>query len=268
MASERISRFFGEGFEAQDDVPKQTRMPGPPLLLVDRITGIDAPQGEIGAGSIWSETKVSGDRWYMHQGRMASGVLVETGQADLLLISWMGVDKFNEGRRVYRLLGCEITFHDALPKAGEILSHDIHIDRHVSAGATRLFFFHSTCRVNGDKRLSIINGQAGFFTEEELNGSRGLFLPPTPPAPPNVRHVLPGGHQRSDELLKRADRGFCGRACQSLFRPGIRDGGSPRQHAAPAVKHVATYASCVGFRQRRRFLETRLSARLHGRDAR
>ncbi|WP_394819556.1 hypothetical protein [Sorlinia euscelidii] len=177
LATGRISEFFGESFKAQDDVPKQTRMPGPPLLLVDRITGIDAPQGEIGAGSIWSETDVSGDGWYMHHGRMASGVLVETGQADLLLISWMGVDKFNEGQRVYRLLGCEITFHDALPKAGEILSHDIHIDRHVSAGSTRLFFFHSTCRVDGEKRLSITNGQAGFFTEEELNGSRGLFLP-------------------------------------------------------------------------------------------
>lgn len=184
LASGRVSEFFGECFLAQDEFPKQTRMPGPPLLLVDRITGIDAPQGEIGAGSIWSETEVSGDAWYMHNGRMASGVLVESGQADLLLISWMGVDRFNEGQRVYRLLGCEITFHAALPKAGEILSHDIHIDRHVSTGSTRLFFFHSTCRVGGEKRLSITNGQAGFFTEEELNGSRGLFLPLEPPVPP------------------------------------------------------------------------------------
>ncbi|WP_418115282.1 beta-ketoacyl synthase N-terminal-like domain-containing protein [Sorlinia euscelidii] len=256
LATGRISEFFGESFKAQDDVPKQTRMPGPPLLLVDRITGIDAPQGEIGAGSIWSETDVSGDGWYMHHGRMASGVLVETGQADLLLISWMGVDKFNEGQRVYRLLGCEITFHDALPKAGEILSHDIHIDRHVSAGSTRLFFFHSTCRVDGEKRLSITNGQAGFFTEEELNGSRGLFLPPTPPAPPKGHHVLPevisAQTRFSDDQIEAFAAGHVSRCFGPAFEAADRHVNTPRlpSNALRFLQRVSAFDVKGGFWQR------------------
>jgi 3-hydroxymyristoyl/3-hydroxydecanoyl-(acyl carrier protein) dehydratase/1-acyl-sn-glycerol-3-phosphate acyltransferase len=101
--------------------------------------------------------------------------MIESGQADLLLISWLGNDRLNQGERVYRLLGCELTYHGELPKPGETLTYEIHVDGHAQQGAVRLFFFHYDCRVNGELRLTVRHGQAGFFTDEELANSGGIL---------------------------------------------------------------------------------------------
>lgn len=68
-------------------------MPEPPLLLADRVTGIDAVPGSMGKGTLWTETDVLADSWYLDdEGRMPAGIMIESGQADLLLISWLGID--------------------------------------------------------------------------------------------------------------------------------------------------------------------------------
>ena len=109
---------------------------------------------------------------------MPGGIFIESGQADLMLISWMGADFHNKGERVYRLLGCTLTFGGDLPKPGETLQYDIHVDGHAKHDAVRLFFFHYDCRIDGDVRLSVRDGQAGFFTDEELADSDGILWTP------------------------------------------------------------------------------------------
>ncbi len=106
---------------------------------------------------------------------MPTGIVIESGQADLLLISWLGIDALNKGERVYRLLGCEATYHGELPKPGDTLVYEIHIDGHAEQGDVRLFFFHYDCRINGELRISVRNGQAGFFTYQELANSGGVL---------------------------------------------------------------------------------------------
>jgi 3-hydroxymyristoyl/3-hydroxydecanoyl-(acyl carrier protein) dehydratase len=179
LASGRISSVFGPAFAAQDGYHRQVRMPEPPLLLADRVTGIDATPGRLGTGTLWTETDVREDSWYLNdEGRMPAGIMIEAGQADLLLISWMGVDSLNRGERVYRLLGCELTYHDTLCRPGDTLVYDIHVDGHANQGDVRLFFFHYDCRVRGELRLTVRGGQAGFFTDEELAGSGGVLWDP------------------------------------------------------------------------------------------
>ncbi len=175
LASGRISTVFGDLFRRQDAYPRQVRLPEPPFLLVDRITGIDAEAGSMGTGTIWTETDVREDSWYLHDGRMPAGLMIEAGQADLTLISWLGVDFLNQGERVYRLLGCDLTYHGRPPAVGETLAYDIHIDGHAKQGDVRLFFFHYDCRIDGARRLSVRGGQAGFFTDQELADSGGLL---------------------------------------------------------------------------------------------
>ena len=51
--------------------------------------------------------------------------MVESGQADLLLISYLGADFLNKSKRVYRLLGCEATFHGELGAVGDTLCYEI-----------------------------------------------------------------------------------------------------------------------------------------------
>lgn len=184
LAVGRISALFGPMFAVQDDDVRQTRMPRPPLLLADRVTGIDATAGAMGTGTIWTETDITADAWYLDAtGRMPAGLLVEAGQADLLLISWLGADLHNRGRRVYRLLGSEVTFHTSLPGPGARLDYEIRIVGHVAHGPVRLFFFEYDCRSDGELVLTVRHGQAGFFSDEELANTGGVLWDPAEQIP-------------------------------------------------------------------------------------
>ena len=178
LASDKLSKVYPKMFEIQDDFPRQVRMPEPPLLLCDRVTGIDAEPGSMTTGTIWTESDVTWDDWYLHEGHMPAGIMIESGQADLLLISWLGADFQNKGERVYRLLGCELTYHGGLPQPGDTLKYDIHVDGHANQGDTRIFFFHYDCRVDGKLRLAVRQGQAGFFSDAELANSGGILWTP------------------------------------------------------------------------------------------
>ncbi|MFJ1896427.1 beta-ketoacyl synthase N-terminal-like domain-containing protein [Streptomyces sp. NPDC088115] len=203
LASREISTLFGPRFAEQDGYAVQTRMPGPPMLFADRVTGLDAVPAALTLpgpvrtdGRIWTETDVLPESWYLDPtGHMPAGLLIEAGQADLLLLSWLGVDLLNRGERAYRLLGCEVTFHGTPPKAGDTLCFEIHVDGHAEAAGVRLAFFHYDCYVDGELRLSVREGQAGFFTPAELAGSGGVRWNPAehkpgdglPLDPPAVR---------------------------------------------------------------------------------
>ena len=201
LAAGRISDLFGPMFAVQDADVRQTRMPGPPLLLADRVVGIDAAQGSLGQGVIWTETDVQADAWYLDPaGRMPPGLVVEAGQADLLLISWLGADLRNRGERVYRLLGSDVTFHAAPPGPGQTLSFEIRVVGHVAHGPVRLFFFEYDCHAGDTLLLTVRDGQAGFFNDDELASTGGVLWdasavsPPAdaPPDPPAVRCARAG----------------------------------------------------------------------------
>ncbi|QHY99739.1 Mycocerosic acid synthase [Streptomyces sp. S4.7] len=191
LASREISTLFGPRFAEQDGYAVQTRMPGPPMLFADRVTGIDAVPAALATpgpvrtdGMIWTETDVRSDSWYLDStGRVPAGMLIEAGQADLLLLSWLGVDLLNRGERAYRLLGCEVTYHGGPPGAGDTLRYEIHIDGHAEHEGVRLAFFHYDCYVDGELRLSVREGQAGFFTPEELADSGGVRWDPAERTP-------------------------------------------------------------------------------------
>jgi acyl transferase domain-containing protein/3-hydroxymyristoyl/3-hydroxydecanoyl-(acyl carrier protein) dehydratase len=194
-ASGSISDIFGPLFAQQDGYARQVRMPEPPLLLADRVLGIEGEPGTLGTGTIWTETDVLADSFYLHAGRMPAGLLVESGQADLMLISWLGADFLNKGDRVYRLLGCDLRSFGELPTIGDTLHYQISVDGHAEQGGVRLFFFRYDCWVNGELRMSVRNGQAGFFTDDELAGSAGVLWSPEAspprdgfdPSPPPAR---------------------------------------------------------------------------------
>ncbi|MFF0683339.1 beta-ketoacyl synthase N-terminal-like domain-containing protein [Streptomyces tendae] len=191
LASGEISTLFGPRFAEQARYAVQTRMPGPPMLFADRVTAIDAVPAALVLpgpvrtdGRIWTETDILTDSWYLDAtGRMPAGVLIEAGQADLLLLSWLGADLLNRGERAYRLLGCEVTFHGGPPRPGDTLCFEIHVDGHAEAGGVRLAFFHYDCYVDGELRLSVREGQAGFFTPAELAAGGGVRWDPAEHAP-------------------------------------------------------------------------------------
>ena len=80
MASDKISDVFGPLFTQQDRYDIQVRMPMPPLLLADRVVSLVAGAGTMGIGTISTETDVKADSWYLHDGRMPPGIMIESGQ--------------------------------------------------------------------------------------------------------------------------------------------------------------------------------------------
>ena len=192
ISSGPISAIFGPQFANIDQYHRVVRMPMPPLLLADRMTGIDGAPCSMGLGTIWTETDVKSDSWYLWRNRMPGGIMIEAGQADLLLISWLGIDQLVKGERAYRLLGCDLTYHGGLPQPGETLQYEIAIDQHARQGDIRLFFFHYDCHINNKVRLSVRNGQAGFFTAKELADSAGILWAPDKADPtPGVQVANP-----------------------------------------------------------------------------
>jgi len=101
-AAGHISDLFGPQFKVQDEHAVQVRMPEPPLLLADRVVGLEQWPGR------WAWHGVDRDRrargLVVPAPRIhARGIMIEAGQADLFLISYLGVDGLNRGQRRYRL---------------------------------------------------------------------------------------------------------------------------------------------------------------------
>ncbi|MCA8901654.1 MAG: hypothetical protein KDA53_10425 [Hyphomonas sp.] len=182
-----MSEFFGPEFKRQDGFARQVRLPAPPLLLVDRISGISPPPGEETQGVVWTETDLANHGFIVHDGFVRPGPLIECGQADLTLIGWMGADFRNQDQRVYRLLGCEIMFHEGgLPHADDTLRFQIEITGHAELSGVRMFFFQYDCHASGRAAFSVRNGQAGFFTDEELAAGKGVIWDANTAEPPTA----------------------------------------------------------------------------------
>jgi acyl transferase domain-containing protein/3-hydroxymyristoyl/3-hydroxydecanoyl-(acyl carrier protein) dehydratase len=182
----KISEVFGPEFEELDTFRRICRLPMPPLLLVNRVTKLEGEPRSMKLGVIHTETDVRRDSWFLHRDSIPAGLMIEAGQADMLLISWLGIDFHARGERVYRMLGCEVQFHDRLARSGDTLRYEIRITGHARQGEARIFFFRYDCFVGQRLALSVRNGQAGFFSDAELSGSTGVLWSPETDPPGNV----------------------------------------------------------------------------------
>ncbi|MCB9673939.1 MAG: polyketide synthase dehydratase domain-containing protein [Alphaproteobacteria bacterium] len=229
-ASGRLSEVFGPTFADQDAYEPRTRMPEPPLLLCSRVLTVEGEPGKLEASRIVTEYDLPTDAsWSHHDGKPNACVIVESGQADLFLVSFLGIEAHCKGERVYRLLDCDLTFHGPRPEVGETLHHDIRIKRFARLGGTILFYFEYDCTSNTDGRpvLSMRNGCAGFFTPEELATPHGVDPKPLPlekrPAP-----TAPLRHTSVTALGARGVQAIVEGRYSDAFGPGFADADGSR----------------------------------------
>ena len=147
FAGGRIADAFGPEYEAIDGYRRRVRLPLPPYLLVSRVTEITGSRGVFEPCTVTTEYDVPEGAWYTVDGQVPLAVAVESGQCDLLLISFLGIDFECRGDRVYRLLDCTLTFLAELPREGDTLRYEIRIDSFTRSGETLLFFFSYDCYV-------------------------------------------------------------------------------------------------------------------------
>lgn len=171
----KIGNVLGAEFSEIDKHPTRVRLPDEPLMLVDRILSIEGEPRSMTSGRVVTEHDVTADRWYLDGGHIPTCVAVEAGQADLFLSGYLGIDFITKGKAMYRLLDAVVTFHDSLPKVGDVIHYDIHIDSFFRQDQTYLFRFHFESTVNGQPLMSMNDGCAGFFTHTELDAGQGII---------------------------------------------------------------------------------------------
>jgi len=200
-----IGAVLGPDFAAADRFPTRVRLPDLPLMLVDRILSVEGQPRSLQSGRVVTEHEIESGAWYLEGGRIAPCIAIEAGQADLFLCGYLGVDFETRGLAVYRLLDATVTFHRALPAAGEVIRYDIRITKFFRQGKTILFRFQFEATVGGKPLLTMRDGCAGFFTPEELAAGRGIVprdldvkMHPGPAAA-NLASVVPVSRTRLDE---------------------------------------------------------------------
>ncbi len=171
----KIGNVLGPMFAEIDQFPTRVRLPDVPLQLVDRILEIDGEPLSMSRGRVVTEHDIHADDWYLDCGRIPTCLAVESGQADLFLSGWLGIDLQTRGLASYRLLDAIVTFHDALPGPGKTIHYDIRINSFFRQGDTWLFRFEFDATVDGVPLLTMRDGCAGFFTQQELAAGQGII---------------------------------------------------------------------------------------------
>lgn len=175
-ATGKAGNVLGKEFEIIDTYPVRVRLPDEPLMLVDRIMEIQGEMLSLSSGKIITQHDVKANAWYLDGPKAPVSISIEAGQADLFLCAWLGIDHAVKGTRKYRLLDARVTFHRTLPEPGETIEYHIEIDRFLKQGDVYLFFFHYKGYINGQLLISMRDGCAGFFTEQEVENSGGIIL--------------------------------------------------------------------------------------------
>jgi len=171
-----VAEVLGPEFEVVDTYDVRVRLPDEPLMLVDRILTVEGEKCSLGSGRVVTEHDVLPGAWYLDGGRAPVCISVEAGQADLFLCAYLGIDHQVKGKRKYRLLDAVVKFHRNLPGPGDVIRYEIDIDHFARQGDTYLFFFSFEGFIGDQHLISMFNGCAGFFTDEEVLNSGGIVL--------------------------------------------------------------------------------------------
>jgi PfaB family protein len=171
-----LAKVLGPEFAVVDTYSTRVRLPDEPLMLVDRILTVEGEKGSLTSGRVITEHDVLSGAWYLDGDRAPVCISVEAGQADLFLCSYLGIDLKVKGERTYRLLDAMVEFSRGLPRPGDTIRYDIKIEKFVRQGDTYLFFFQFDGYIGNEHLITMTQGCAGFFTEEEIENSGGIIL--------------------------------------------------------------------------------------------
>ena len=177
-------------------------------------------------GRVVTEHDIHPGAWYLDGGRIPTCIAVEAGQADLFLSGYLGIDFITRGLAVYRLLDAVVTFHRGLPGPGETIHYDIRIERFFRQGDTWLFRFFFEATVNGQPLLSMRDGCAGFFSQQELDAGKGIVRPAIDLRP--TSGIRPADWQELVPMARESyDAGTARPAARAAIWPAVSARSSP-----------------------------------------
>jgi 3-hydroxymyristoyl/3-hydroxydecanoyl-(acyl carrier protein) dehydratase/malonyl CoA-acyl carrier protein transacylase len=234
FATGSAGNVLGSEFAVVDTYPARVRLPDEPLMLVDRILSVEGKKGSLGPGRIVTEHDVLPGAWYLDGGHAPVCISVEAGQADLFLCAYLGIDLAVKGKRTYRLLDAAVKFHREMPLPGETIRYEIEINKFIRQGETYLFLFSFSGFIGDTPLITMTDGCAGFFTEEEVKNSGGIILtgddtgPVTGKKPSDWKPLVPLNKESYDDSAVEALRTGNAAGCFGKVFAGITLPGSLR----------------------------------------
>jgi PfaB family protein len=176
FAEGKIATVFGDAYKIIDTYDYRVRLPLPPYLLVNRVVELTAEINKFEPSSLTTEYDIPHKAWYSVDGQIPWAIASESGQCDLLLISFLGIDFLSQGNRYYRLTDYTMTFMDELPKEGDTLRYEIQIKSFMKSGDAWAFYFGYDCYVREKLVYKMTGGRAGFSSMEELAQGKGVVI--------------------------------------------------------------------------------------------
>jgi 3-oxoacyl-(acyl-carrier-protein) synthase/3-hydroxymyristoyl/3-hydroxydecanoyl-(acyl carrier protein) dehydratase len=178
MTNGSMSKVLGKKYNKIDEYQVRSRMPSPPYLFVSRITKLDAAFGELRPSSVEIEYDVDSQCIYLQGDRtIANVVYTEASQIGIFLGSYIGADLTKDGTLRFRVVDSKITITSNKPvHQGETLRLVYQMKNFAKRGETLIVFCSYEC-YKGDTMLLKTDAIGGFFTEEDLKGSKGLISP-------------------------------------------------------------------------------------------
>ena len=177
------SKVWGKRYEALDSLTVRARMPMPPFLFVDRVTGIDAEFGKFRPSWLETETDVTDDCILLTSDHMITPTLLaESSHSAILLMSYLGIDLISGGGVGYRILNSQGVYHNDIPMRGETVHSRLEFTDFINSGSMTLVKSKFWCYNSDDKLIVSFDLLGGLFTEQDLaaNDSGSQQMPVMP----------------------------------------------------------------------------------------
>ncbi|MBW4599083.1 MAG: hypothetical protein KME29_05560 [Calothrix sp. FI2-JRJ7] len=173
MVEGKISNVLGDYYEPMDDYPIRSRTPLPPFMFVSRVTKMTAQRGKLEPCTIEWEYDIPSDSFYAAHNVLTSLIPFEASHVMLLALAYTGCDMMFEGKLRYRAIDSQVICFNELPPPGETLRGEVSITNMVNTKKNLLLQYEYNCYYK-DKHLMRITANSGYFSEADLNNSKGV----------------------------------------------------------------------------------------------
>jgi nucleoside-diphosphate-sugar epimerase/3-hydroxymyristoyl/3-hydroxydecanoyl-(acyl carrier protein) dehydratase len=200
------------------------------MLVVDRVTGIEALPGTPGTGVIQAETDVRPDSWFLDPGgRIPACLVAEAAQIALPLIAYLGLGSGGGGARTVRVLETEAIYHGRHARVGQTLRHEFRVTGHAEHRDMTLVACAGESRAAGEPSVTFGRFQVGVFGPDAVGAAGRLAWDP---AAARLDQRLPFDPPAGISALRR----FGPDQVQAFFAGSAGECFGPRWGSMPALQ--------------------------------
>lgn len=173
MVEGKISNVLGDYYQKMDSYRIRTRTPSPPFMFVSRVIKMTAERGKLEPCTIEWEYDIPSDSFYANNNVLTGLIPFEASHTMLLALAYIGCDMMFEGKLRYRALDSQVEILGELPQPGDTIRAEVFIHSLIKSKNNLLLQYEYSC-YHGSEKLIACKAISGYFSEADLNNSKGL----------------------------------------------------------------------------------------------